>query len=232
MRALRTDVDKRWEPLSMLRGPPHAATEEPVGHRAGHAGGSLLRDRGVRAGPAAVDGVSRELNGRRLGAPPAGRADLEGAVLLLRLLGVEPADSPRVRSTIDTVARRPGAGFPLPLPPGNDGLAGTKGGAFLPRSFWLVPALPAPDEPVVAPELLTELCALGSPLGLYGEEIDPASHRRLGNYPQARTDAALPPCRHDRHGIAGSAWVWPDNAWIAVITSVVISRRRWRRLPA
>ncbi len=61
MRALRTDVDKRWEPLSMLRGPPHPATEEPVGHRAGHAGGSLLRDRGVRAGPAAVDGVVEDL---------------------------------------------------------------------------------------------------------------------------------------------------------------------------
>ena len=96
-------------------------------------------------------------------------------------------------------------------------------------------ALAATGRTAAAHELLTELRALASPLGLYGEEIDPASHRHLGNYPQALTDAALLRAALTNttvHGIAGSAWVWPDSAWIAVITSVVISRRRWRRLPA
>ena len=42
-----------------------------------------------------------------------------------------------------------------------------------------------------AHQLFGELVALASPLGLYGEEMDPASHRHLGNYPQALTHAAL-----------------------------------------
>ena len=51
----------------------------------------------------------------------------------------------------------------------------------------------------------------------------------------AAAGAALPYAARTNttvHGFAGSAWVWPDSAWIAAITSAVISRRRWRRLPA
>ena len=94
---------------------------------------------------------------------------------------------------------------------------------------------PWPGRTAEAHELLTELGALASPLGLYGEEVDPPATATLANYPEALTDAALAQAALTNttvHGIAGSAWVWPDSAWIAVITSVVISRRRWRRLPA
>ena len=123
-----------------------------------------------------------------------GSTDLDAAVLVLPLLGLEPADSPRVRSTIDAIARRLGAGGPLiyRYPPGHDGLPGTEG-AFLPCSFWLVQALAVTGRTAEAHELFAELCALASPLGLYGEEMDPASHRHLGNYPQALTHAALLP---------------------------------------
>jgi GH15 family glucan-1,4-alpha-glucosidase len=39
----------------------------------------------------------------------------------------------------------------------------------------------------LCPKLLT----LASPLGLYAEEIDPASGRHLGNFPQAFTHLSL-----------------------------------------
>ena len=42
-----------------------------------------------------------------------------------------------------------------------------------------------------AHELCEKLLSLASPLGLYGEEIDPNSGRHLGNFPQAFTHLAL-----------------------------------------
>jgi GH15 family glucan-1,4-alpha-glucosidase len=39
--------------------------------------------------------------------------------------------------------------------------------------------------------LFNELLALGGPLGLYGEERDPATGEHLGNHPQALSHAAL-----------------------------------------
>lgn len=121
-----------------------------------------------------------------------GSTDLDAAVLLLPLLDLEPADSPRVRSTIDAIAQQLGAGGPLiyRYPPGQDDLPGAEG-AFLPCSFWLVQALAITGRTTEAHELFDDLCALASPLGLYAEEMDPATNRHLGNYPQALTHAAL-----------------------------------------
>jgi GH15 family glucan-1,4-alpha-glucosidase len=121
-----------------------------------------------------------------------GSSDLDAAVLLLPLLDIEPADSSRVRGTIDAVAQHLGAGGPLiyRYPPGHDNLPGDEG-AFLPCSFWLVQALAVIGRRGEANELFEQLLALASPLGLYGEEMDPATLHHLGNYPQALTHAAL-----------------------------------------
>jgi GH15 family glucan-1,4-alpha-glucosidase len=121
-----------------------------------------------------------------------GSRDLDAAVLVLPLLGVEPADSPRVRGTIDAIRRELGASGPLlyRYPPGQDGLPGGEG-AFLPCSFWLAQALAKTGRLAEATGLLDELVRLASPLGLYAEEMDPGSRRHLGNYPQALTHAAL-----------------------------------------
>ena len=64
-------------------------------------------------------------------------------------------------------------------------------GTFLPCSFWLVQALATTGRGREAAELFEQLLALASPAGLYGEEMDPATHAHLGNYPQALTHAAL-----------------------------------------
>jgi len=119
-------------------------------------------------------------------------AELDAAVLVLPVLEFEPATGARVIGTVDAIRRQLSAGGPLVYryPPGTDGLAGGEG-TFLPCSFWLVQALARTGRRAEAEALLDELVALGGPLGLYGEEIDPATGAHLGNYPQALTHAAL-----------------------------------------
>jgi GH15 family glucan-1,4-alpha-glucosidase len=121
-----------------------------------------------------------------------GSADLDAAVLVLPLLGIEPADSPRSRDTIDAIRAELGAGGPLlyRYPPGRDGLPGTEG-AFLPCSFWLVQALALTGRLDEAHEVFRALLDRASPLGLYAEEVDPVTGAQIGNFPQALTHAAL-----------------------------------------
>jgi GH15 family glucan-1,4-alpha-glucosidase len=121
-----------------------------------------------------------------------GSRDVDAALLVLPLLEIEPPDSVRVRNTIDTIRRMLGAGGPFVYryPPGQDGLPGTEG-AFLACSFWLVQALAMTGRRDEAMELFDQLVDLGGTLGLYAEEIDPVTHRALGNYPQALSHAAL-----------------------------------------
>ena len=118
--------------------------------------------------------------------------ELDAAVLVLPLLGLEEPDSPRVRNTIDAIQRELDAGGPLlyRYPPGRDGLPGTEG-AFLPCAFWLVQALANTGRIDEAAARFTALLELATPLGLYAEEMDPISNEHLGNFPQALTHAAL-----------------------------------------
>jgi GH15 family glucan-1,4-alpha-glucosidase len=121
-----------------------------------------------------------------------GSADLDAALLVLPLLGVEDAESPRLHGTIDAIRDQLSAGGPLMYryPPGRDGLPGTEG-AFLPCSFWLAQALAHTGRRTQAVELFESLLDRASPLGLYAEEMDPTTGAHLGNYPQALTHAAL-----------------------------------------
>jgi GH15 family glucan-1,4-alpha-glucosidase len=121
-----------------------------------------------------------------------GSSDVDAALLVLPQLGFHPPGSPRIRGTIDAVTRELGAGGPLlyRYPPGDDGLPGTEG-AFLPCSFWLVQALARSGRAGEADALFGDLLKLASPLGLYAEEMDPATRQHLGNFPQALTHAAL-----------------------------------------
>ena len=121
-----------------------------------------------------------------------GSGDLDAALLVLPLLGIEEADSPRVRGTIDAIQDELAAGAHLlyRYPPGRDGLPGTEG-AFMPCAFWLVQALALTGRRSEAMELFEALLGYANPLGLYAEEIDPSTGDHLGNFPQALTHAAL-----------------------------------------
>lgn len=71
-----------------------------------------------------------------------------------------------------------------------DGLPGAEG-AFTICSFWLVEALVLAGRREKAQAVFEQLLALQGDLGLYGEEIDPATGHHLGNFPQAFTHIGL-----------------------------------------
>ncbi|MEO8283437.1 MAG: glycoside hydrolase family 15 protein [Pseudarthrobacter sp.] len=121
-----------------------------------------------------------------------GSSDLDAALLVLPVIGLEDTGSPRVKGTVDAVREELSAGYPFlyRYPPGRDGLAGTEG-AFLPCSFWLVQALARTGRHPEATGLFTALLERATVLGLYSEEIDPSTGILLGNFPQALTHAAL-----------------------------------------
>ncbi len=118
---------------------------------------------------------------------------LDASVLLIPLVRFLPADDERVRRTVLAIADElTENGLVLRYRTGqtDDGLSGREG-AFTICSFWLVSALVEIGELSRARRLCERLLSAASPLGLYGEEIDPESGRHLGNYPQAFTHLAL-----------------------------------------
>ncbi|MET0524028.1 MAG: glycoside hydrolase family 15 protein [Nocardioides sp.] len=121
-----------------------------------------------------------------------GSADLDAALLILPLLGIEQTHSPRVAGTIDAIRADLSAGGPLlyRYPPGLDGLPGAEG-AFLPCSFWLVQALAHIGRRADAVKVFEEVLDHRTPLGLFAEEMDPRTGAHLGNFPQALTHSAL-----------------------------------------
>ncbi|MEP6956315.1 MAG: glycoside hydrolase family 15 protein [Chthoniobacterales bacterium] len=66
-----------------------------------------------------------------------------------------------------------------------------KEGAFLICSFWWINHLIREGRLERAEDLLEQMIALASPLGLYSEEIDPETGEFLGNFPQAFSHLGL-----------------------------------------
>ena len=99
----------------------------------------------------------------------------------------------RVRDTIRRIERDLSSGvlvcryLPERSP---DGIGGGEG-AFFMTSFWLVDALAHVGDITEAERRFELLLALGSPVGLYSEEVDARTGHLLGNYPQAFTHLAL-----------------------------------------
>lgn len=118
----------------------------------------------------------------------AGSEDLDAAVLLGHLYGY--GGGHRMRATIDTLARHLRHGPYVDRYSGEDGLSGTEG-AFIACSFWLAESLARTGRLPQAIELMNELVGLANDVGLYSEEIDPATGDFLGNLPQGLSHLAL-----------------------------------------
>ena len=105
---------------------------------------------------------------------------LDASTLLIPLVGFLPLDDERIRNTVHAIAEELT----------DDGLSGEEG-TFTICSFWLVSAYALIGEVEEARRLCEKLFSMASPLGLYAEEIDAASGRHLGNFPQAFTHLGL-----------------------------------------
>jgi GH15 family glucan-1,4-alpha-glucosidase len=121
--------------------------------------------------------------------------ELDAAALLMPLVGLLPADDPRMRSTIEAVARDLTEGG-LVLRYRNDeglnadGLVGEEG-TFVLCSFWLVSCLARTGEVDRAQALFDQLIGYANDVGLLAEEVETASGELLGNFPQAFSHIGL-----------------------------------------
>jgi alpha,alpha-trehalase len=132
---------------------------------------------------------------RRAYAMAFGSDELDASALLMPLVGFLRADDPRMRSTIDVIAReltRDGLVLRYTSKEGmnTDGLRGEEG-TFVICSFWLVSCLALAGELERAEALFDQLVGYANDLGLLAEEVDAASGELLGNFPQAFSHIGL-----------------------------------------
>jgi GH15 family glucan-1,4-alpha-glucosidase len=122
-----------------------------------------------------------------------GSDELDASLLLLPLVRFLPPQDDRLRSTILGIADElsyHGFVSRYRTESTDDGLDEPEA-TFTVCSFWLVSALVEIGELDWARKLCERLLGSASPLGLYGEELDPVTGRHLGNFPQAFTHLAL-----------------------------------------
>jgi pentatricopeptide repeat protein len=117
--------------------------------------------------------------------------ELDSANLMLPLIGFIDAKDEKMRLTLDAIIKNLGIGEALLYRYQiNDGQKG-KEGAFLLCSFWLVACLAKAGRVEEALSAFKELLNYSNHLGLYTEEIDPATGEGLGNFPQAFSHMGL-----------------------------------------
>ena len=118
---------------------------------------------------------------------------LDASLLLMPLVRFLPPDDPRIRATVLAIGdelTENGLVLRYRVEQTDDGFASEEG-TFTICSFWLVSALAEIGEISRARGLCEKLLSFASPLLLYAEEIDAATGRHLGNFPQAFTHLAL-----------------------------------------
>jgi GH15 family glucan-1,4-alpha-glucosidase len=121
-----------------------------------------------------------------------GGDEVDASLLRLGRFGYVEPTSERMLGTCELVHQRLGRDgllfryrrrFEDGLPPGE--------GAFGIASFWMIDCWCRQGRLEAAEAAFERLLALSNDVGLYGEEIEPATGEALGNFPQAYTHAGL-----------------------------------------
>ena len=115
---------------------------------------------------------------------------LDASLLLLPWYGFEKASSERMRQTYARIRDHLGAGGGLLYRYRREDFPGE--GAFGICGFWGAEYLALGGGTIEdAQETFERLCAFANDVGLFAEEIDPATGHALGNFPQAFTHVGL-----------------------------------------
>ena len=111
-----------------------------------------------------------------------GSEALDASTLLLAIVGFLPPDDPRLLATIDAVEHQLSDERGLLYRyRGGDGPEGT----FLLCTFWLAHALALTGQTDRSRDTLLRAAGYATELGLFAEQVDPATGELLGNFPQA-----------------------------------------------
>ncbi|MFC4534697.1 glycoside hydrolase family 15 protein [Sphaerisporangium dianthi] len=120
-----------------------------------------------------------------------GSSDLDASVLMMPIMGLLPADDPRMLATIDAIAARlvdeRGLVYRYRI---DDGLPGEEG-AFLLCTFWLAQAQALAGRPEEARAVFERAGRFANDVGLMAEEVCPRTGEFLGNFPQAFSHIGL-----------------------------------------
>ncbi|MBS2029752.1 MAG: glycoside hydrolase family 15 protein [Deltaproteobacteria bacterium] len=118
---------------------------------------------------------------------------LDASVLLISMMGLLPANDPRMVSTVAAIEKDltvDGYVLRYATETGVDGLPGDEA-TFLICTYWLADNLIMQGKTRKAQGLFEKLLSIRSQLGLLAEEYHPRFGRQLGNYPQAYSHVGL-----------------------------------------
>ncbi len=121
----------------------------------------------------------------------ASRKNLDAALLLALQLGFFAPDDPRALSHVEAIRRALAVDGGLLRRYDVRDDFGYPEAAFTACSFWLVEALAMVERQDEAHELFGRLLALDNGLGLYAEDLLPATREQSGNFPQTYSHVGL-----------------------------------------
>lgn len=183
-----------------LRGEPrHYTTSKVMSWLAAERAAQLAEQRGRPALAAdwrgtaadiAADVLENGVSARGTFKHHYGSDELDASLLLISLVGFLPGSDERVRQTVLAIGQELSVGGLVLRRRLREGESVT-GEAFTFCSWWFVAALVTIGEPARARSLAERLLAYSGELGLYGEHLDPASGRPMGNFPHVLTHLAL-----------------------------------------